>query len=185
MTDNPPERPAVTPVPPPLPTAPPPPTTTGRRPGKRTLTVAAAVAVLLVGGGVTWWALGDGDDAIDHVEVSGGKLVVEDSDDEYCDDNDVYSFNDCDADTDETYEFVYKISNEGDGPANYAVVVNAFDKDGDFVGQTFVSSTHLAAGKTDADKGEFTEYSEFANKRELSDIASVKVAHVERLALAN
>lgn len=184
MTESTPERTDTTPTPPPLTAPPVPAMQTGRRTGKRTLIVAAVAAALLAGGGVTWWALGDDGDAMDHAEVSGGKLVVED-DSEYCDDTDIYSYNDCDSDTDEAYEFVYKITNEGDGPANYAVVVNAFDEDGDFVGQTFISSTHLTAGKTDADKGEFNEYSEFEDKRELSDIASVKVAHVERLALAN
>jgi hypothetical protein len=191
MTENTPERPDTTPPPPPAapPTAPQafPVTATGRSSTtKRTLTVVAVVALLLAGGGVAWWALADEGDAIDHVEVSGGKLVTDDSDVyEDCDDTDEYTYNDCDSDTDETYEFVYKITNEGDGPANYSVIVNAFDEDGDFVGQTYIGSTHLAAGKTDADKSEFNEYSEFEDKRELSDIASVKVAYVERVALAN
>ncbi|MFI1417681.1 hypothetical protein ACH4VX_06760 [Streptomyces sp. NPDC020731] len=194
MTENTPERPDTTPPPPP--TAPPtatqaypmavPATTEGRRPAKRALIIAAVVVLLLAGGGVAWWALADEGDAIDHVEVSGGKLVTEDSDAyEDCDDTDDYTYNDCDSDTDETYEFVYRITNEGDEPANYSVIVNAFDEDGDFVGQTYLGSTHLAAGRTDADKSEFNEYSEFDDKRELSDIASVKVAYVERVALAN
>lgn len=194
MTESTPERPDTTPPPPPAapPTAtqafatPAPATATGRRPAKRLLTVASVVALLLVGGGVAWWALADGEDPIDHVEVSGGKLVTDDSGAyEDCDDTDDFTYNDCDTDTDETYEFVYKITNEGDEPANYSVIVNAFDEDGDFVGQTYIGSMHLAVGKTDADKGEFNEYSEFEDRRELSDIASVKVAHVERVALAN
>ncbi|MFI2374877.1 hypothetical protein ACH5AO_07385 [Streptomyces sp. NPDC018964] len=196
MSEGTPERAENTPPPPP--TAPPVPTVTQAWPvtappakrgtGRRTLTIAAAVVVvlLLAAAGVSWWALADEDDPIGHVEVSGGKLVTDDGDTyEDCDDTDVYTYNDCDTDTDETYEFVYKITNEGDGPANYSVIVNAFDEDGDFIGQTYIGSTHLAAGKTDADKSEFNEYSEFEDERELSDIASVKVAHVERVALAN
>ncbi|QEV09339.1 hypothetical protein CP972_30390 [Streptomyces prasinus] len=163
----------------------------GRRPGpgRRTLVlavIAAVVVAFLAGGGVAWWVLGEEDgDVRDHVELSGGELVADDSDDAYCDDDDIYSYNDCDTDTDETYEFGYRITNEGDGPANYSVVVNAFDEDGDFVGQTYVGATHLTAGETDSDEGEFNEYSELEKNRELSDIASVEVAHAERIALAN
>ncbi|MFD5448449.1 FxLYD domain-containing protein [Streptomyces sp. NPDC003470] len=80
---------------------------------------------------------------------------------------------------------MYKITNRSDEPANYSVLVNAFDKDGDYVGQTYIGAEHLAAGKTDADKSEFTSYGSFKDKHELSDIASVKVAYVERMALAN
>ncbi|MGY0071010.1 FxLYD domain-containing protein [Streptomyces sp. QTS137] len=120
-----------------------------------------------------------------HVEVSGGELVADDSDDAYCDDDDIYSYNDCDADPDGTYEFTCRITNRGDGPANYSVVVNAFDEDGDFVGQTYVGTTHLEAGDTESDEGEFSGYSDFEGNREVSDTASVEVAHAERTALAN
>jgi len=201
MSDSTSERPEAVPAPPlpaGSPTAPPtpvPPTPGARRPGNRTRVIAAAVSVLLIGGGVAYWALSGDGDPMDHVEVSGGKLVVDDSDsyddsdDEYCDDTDIYSFNDCDADDDtepeSTYEFVYKITNKGDEPANYSVLVNAFDEDGDYVGQTYIGAEHLAAGKTDADKSEFTSYGTFEDKHEVSDIASVKVAYVERMALAN
>lgn len=210
MSDNStPERPDSAPAPnpepassPPLPSTPPsappaphafqaPRPTVDRRPGSRRRTlvlavIAAVVVAFLAGGGVTWWVLGEEDDDVrDHVEVSGGELVADDSDDAYCDDDDIYSYNDCDTDPDETYEFNYRITNKGDGPANYSVVVNAFDEEGDFVGQTYVGTTHLAAGETDSDEGEFNEYSDFEGKRELSDIASVKVAHAERIALAN
>ncbi|MFE9926958.1 hypothetical protein ACFYQA_37115 [Streptomyces sp. NPDC005774] len=158
-------------------------------PGRRTLVlavIAAVVVAFLAGGGVTWWVLGGEDgDVMDHVEVSDGKLVSDDSDSAYCDDDDLYSYNDCDTDVDETYEFSYRITNKGKGNANYSVVVNAFDQDGDFVGQTYVGTTHLASGETDSDEGEFNEYSDFEGNRELSDIASVKVAHAERIALAN
>lgn len=202
MTDNPPERPEPAPaaqalIPgtaaqPSFPTAPPtaPPATTAvpqRHRRKRALIATAAVAALLVGGGVTWRALADGDDAMSHAEVSGGKLMESENDlleeGEECDDSDEYNYNDCDAGT--AYEFIYKITNEDDEPANYAVVVNGFDKVGDFVGQTFVSATHLAPGKTDADTGKFDEYAEFEDDRSPSDIDSVKVAYVERVALAN
>ncbi|MFD5773875.1 hypothetical protein [Streptomyces fungicidicus] len=191
MSDSTSERPEAVPAPP----TPVPPTPGARRPGNRIRVIAAAVAVLLVGGGVAYRALAGDGDPMDHVEVSGGKLVVDDSDsyddsdDEYCDDTDIYSFNDCDADDDtepeSTYEFVYEITNEGDEPANYSVLVNAFDEDGDYVGQTYIGAEHLAAGKTDADKSEFTSYGTFEDKHEVSDIASVKVAYVERMALAN
>ncbi|MFD8272017.1 FxLYD domain-containing protein [Streptomyces flaveolus] len=201
MSENTSERPEAVPTPPltvgppAAPPAPVLPTPGARRPGNRTRVIAAAVSVLLIGGGIAYWALSGDGDPMDHVEVSGGKLVVndsdsyDDSDDEYCDGTDIYSFNDCDADDDtepeSTYEFVYKITNRGDEPANYSVLVNAFDKDGDYVGQTYISAEHLAAGKTDADKSEFTSYGTFEDQHGLSDIASVKVAYVERMALAN
>lgn len=193
MTEGTPERPDSTPPPPPA--APPTLTAAYAYPmaapasgtKKRTLTVVVAVLVLLLAAaGVAWWALAGEEDPLDHVEVSGGKLVTGDSDaSEDCDDTDEYTYNDCDVETEGTYEFVYKITNKGDGPANYSVLVNAFDEDGDFLGQSYIGSAHLEAGKTDADKSEFNNYSELEDERKLSDIASVKVAYVERVALAN
>ncbi|MDT0401982.1 hypothetical protein [Streptomyces edwardsiae] len=201
MSDSTSERPKAVPAlplsaePPTVPPTPVPSTPGARRPGNRTRVIAAAVAVLLIGGGVAYWALSRDGDPTDHVEVSGGKLVVDDSDsyddsdDEYCDDTDIYSFNDCDTNNgtepESTYEFVYKITNKGDEPANYSVLVNAFDEGGDYLGQTYIGAEHLAAGETDADKSEFTSYGTFEDKHEVSDIASVKVAYVERMALAN
>lgn len=188
MTDNAPPTPgAATPPPPPgTPPAPPTADRPPRRPGKRTLIAAVAAAIPLVGGGVIWWALAD-DDPISHVEVSGGKLVENENslldDGEECDDFDDYSYNDCDAST--AYEYIYKITNEGDEPANYAVIVNGFDEDGEFIGQSYISVTHLAPDKTDADTGEFDEYSDLEDDHSLSDIASVKIAHVERIPLAS
>ncbi|MFF8970769.1 hypothetical protein [Streptomyces sp. NPDC014995] len=147
----------------------------------------AVVAVLLVGGGVTWWALTAADDPLSHAEVSGGKLTESENslldDGEECDDTDEFTYNDCDATS--AYEFIYKITNKGDEPANYAVIVNGFDEDGDFVGQAFISATHLAPGKSDADTGEFDEYTDLDGDHSLADIESIKVAHVERVALAN
>ncbi|MFC9843190.1 hypothetical protein ACFWFF_19495 [Streptomyces sp. NPDC060223] len=203
MTDNTPDRPETAPAAqaptlatatlPSFPTAPPsvPPAGTAGpqgHPRRRALIAIVAVAALLVGGGISWWALADGDDdAMSHVEVSGGKVTESENslldEGEECDDTDEFTYNDCDTST--AYEFVYKITNKGDEPANYAVIVNGFDEDGDFVGQSFVSATHLGAGKTDADTGEFSEYAEFEGAHSPSDIASVKVAHVERVALAN
>lgn len=148
---------------------------------------AVAAVILLASGGVTWWALTRGDDPIDHVELSGGKLVEEEPTDSYggeCDDTDEYSYNDCESE-DSVYEFKYKITNKGDGPANYSVIVNAFDEDGDYVGQTYIGASHVAAGKTETEKSEFDEYTALEDGRELSDIDSVKVAYVERMALAN
>ena len=189
MTDDEPQRPA--PAIPPVPDTPPPVVAVGptRRPAKRTLIVATVIAALLVGGGTAWWALaGDGDgDAMSHVEISGGKVIDSDNslldDDEECDDTDDLSYNDCDAES--AYEYIYKVTNEGDEPANYAVILNAFDEDGDFIGQTYFSATHLLPGKSKADTGEFNKYSEFPEDDDVTDIASVKVAHVERVALAN
>ncbi|MEV7995039.1 hypothetical protein AB0O67_24985 [Streptomyces sp. NPDC086077] len=197
MADSTSDRPVPTPPPPPYPPAPPaahwqphssPPR---RRGGGLLITVAvisAVVAGLLAGGGATWWVLKskDAGQAMEHVEVLGGKSVVKEdpSDLGGCDDTDDFTYNDCDPAT-ETYEFEYKITNEGDDPANYSVVVNAFDKDGDFVAQTYIGATHVAPGKTDSDSGEFNEYSTLEDGHELSDIASVKAAHVERIALAN
>ncbi|MFD9003392.1 hypothetical protein ACFV0T_20845 [Streptomyces sp. NPDC059582] len=211
MTDNTPERPATTPAPPAptpapeaatqpaFPTAPPafpppafppppfPPAVPQRRSRKRAFIACGVVAVLLVGGGVTWWALMDGDDPMSHVELSGGKLTEGENslleDDEVCDDADEFDYNNCDAS--KAYEFTYKITNKGEEPANYAVIVNGFDDDGDFVGQTFISATHLRPGTTDADTGDFDEYVELEDGHELSDIDSIEVAHVERVALAN
>ncbi|MGJ3561788.1 hypothetical protein ACR6C2_40245 [Streptomyces sp. INA 01156] len=51
---------------------------------------------------------GGGGDPLEHVEISGGRLVV--------DDTDIYSYNDCDTDADETYTFTYEITNKGTGP---------------------------------------------------------------------
>ncbi|WP_075738480.1 hypothetical protein [Streptomyces acidiscabies] len=193
MTDNAPERPeilgsAISAVEFSVPDLPPhPPATPQRGLNKRALIATGAIAVLLLGGGVTWWALKDDGDVLSHVDVSGGKFMERSNDNldagEKCDDTDEYSYNDCYADS--TYEFVYKITNDGDEYANYGAIVNGFNKDGEFVGQTYVNALHLAPGKSDADKGEFGEYSDLADGRSLKDIASVKVAHVQRTALAN
>lgn len=177
------------------PTAPPPPLPTAAVPEprprsrRRGLIAAGAVALLLAGGGAARWALADGgDDAMSHVKVSGGKLTGGESslldEDEECDDTDEFSYNDCDATT--VYEFDYEITNKGDEPANYAVIVNGFDEDGDFVGQAYVSATHLRPGRTDTDTGEFGGYTDLLEDgHTLEDIASVRLAHVERVALAN
>ncbi|MGW1545053.1 hypothetical protein ACWCPM_33405 [Streptomyces sp. NPDC002309] len=196
MADSNPGRP-VAPPPPPFPPTPPaaywptPPSPPQRRGTGRLIVVAlvsAVVAALLAGGGATWWVLKSEDTgkATDHVEVLGGKsLVKEDpSDLGGCDDTDEFSYNDCDPAT-ETYEFKYKITNKGDDLANYSVVVNAFDEDGDFVAQTFFGAVHLAPGKKKSGSVEFTEYSTIEDGKELSEIAGVKIAHVERTALAN
>jgi hypothetical protein len=164
------------------------PDATPRRLGGRGALVAlGVVAGLLVGAGVTWWAVAGGDDAMSHVEISGGKLAKERNDlldeGENCDDRDKFEYNDCDAST--TYSFDYEITNRGGEPANYTVIVNGFDDDGDFVGQAYVSSTHLGPGETDSAEGDFDEYVELADKHTLADIDSLRVAHVERLPLAN
>ncbi|CCK26900.1 hypothetical protein BN159_2521 [Streptomyces davaonensis JCM 4913] len=179
--------PPMPPVPPaaPLPWGAAPP---GRR-RRRAFIVGAAIAVLLAGGGIAWWALtGDGD-ALDHVEVSGGRLVKDDIDMyEECDDTDEYGYNDCDTYGDSaqpTYEFDYKITNKGDEPANYSVIINGFDEDGEFVTQTYIGATHLDPGKSDSDKGQFDDYLPLEDGHELSDIKSVKVGYVDRTALAN
>lgn len=198
MTDHTPQRPEdapepaaaqppyLAPLPPPpfgYPAAVPPP-----RPANRAALVAVGVvAALLVGAGVTWWAVAGGDDPMSHVEVSGGKLTEEDNDllgqGEQCDDSDEFDYNDCDAST--AYQFDYKITNRGGEPANYTVIVNGFDDDGDFVGQAYVSATHLEPGRTDSDEGDFDKYVELEGSHTLADIDSIEVAHVERLPLAN
>ncbi|MFJ4466194.1 hypothetical protein ACIP2X_01605 [Streptomyces sp. NPDC089424] len=198
MADSTSDRPVPTPPPPPpYPPAPqaahwqPGPSAPRQRGRGLLITVAVAcsvVAGLLAGGGATWWVLKSKDDgnAMAHVEILGGKSVVKEdpSDLGGCDDTDEFTYNDCDPAT-ETYEFAYKITNDGDDPANYSVVVNAFDKDGEFVAQTYIGATHVEPGKTDSDEGEFNEYSTLEDGRDLSDIASVKTGHVERVALAN
>jgi hypothetical protein len=155
--------------------------------GRGALVALGVVAGLLVGAGVTWWAVAGGDDAMSHVEISGGKLAKERNDlldeGEQCDDRDKFEYNDCDANT--TYSFHYEITNRGGEPANYTVIVNGFDDEGDFVGQAYVSSTHLGPGETDSAEGDFDEYVELADKHTLADIDSLRVAHVERLPLAN
>ncbi|MCX4742046.1 flagellar basal body-associated FliL family protein [Streptomyces antibioticus] len=175
---------------PPYPAAPYPPVHVAPAPRgsrKGAFVALGVVAALLVGGGTAWWVLGGDGDAMSHVEVSGGKLTDSENslldEGEECDDSDEYTYNDCDATT--AYEFVYKITNKGDEPANYAVIVNGFDEDGDFVGQAYFSATHLRPGRTDADTGEFDEYVELEDDHTLADIETIKVAHVERVALAN
>lgn len=206
MTDNTPDRPATTPeppapslapgaiAPPAFPPAPPafppspfPPAVPQRRSRTRAFIAVGVVAVLLAGGGVTWWALKGGDDPMSHVELSGGKLTEGENslleDGEECDDIDEFDYNDCGGSTE--YMFSYEITNKGDEPANYSVIVNGFDDDGDFVGQTFIGTTYLRPGRTEADAGHFDEYVELDDDHELSDIDSIEVAHVERIALAN
>ncbi|MFF0593707.1 hypothetical protein [Streptomyces antibioticus] len=171
----------------PYPAAPHPPVPVAPRSSRKGAVALGVVVALLVGGGTAWWVLGGDEDAMSHVEVSGGKLTDSENslldEGEECDDSDEYTYNDCDATT--AYEFVYKITNKGDEPANYAVIVNGFDEDGDFVGQAYFSATHLRPGRTDADTGEFDEYVELEDDHTLADIETVKVAHVERVALAN
>ncbi|WKX73323.1 hypothetical protein [Streptomyces sp. XD-27] len=162
----------------------------GRLPGsRRTRLIALAAAVALAGGaGIGWYVLADDEDLMSHVEISGGKQVTgDDTEDEDCDDYDEYTYNDCDSEDDsddDTYEFIYKVTNKGDGPANYTAIINAFDKDGDYIGQTYILVGHLKPGKSEADTEELSSYS-MEDDNEVADIATVKLAHVERTALAN
>ncbi|MBC7269288.1 MAG: hypothetical protein H5T76_11270 [Streptomyces sp.] len=184
-----------TPLPPQPPTAPPygypAPTAGGGTRKGGLIAIGVVIGLLLAGGGFgAWWAVNDGDDGgnpTGHVEVSDGKLVTDDNlYGEECDDTDAFSYNDCDStSTDATYQFDYEITNKGDGFANYSVVVNAFDEDGDYIGQTYIGATHLAAGKTEAEEGTFNEYDSFEDGHDVSDIESVEVAYVERRSLAN
>ncbi|MER5498547.1 hypothetical protein ABT096_15310 [Streptomyces sp. NPDC002561] len=175
---------------PPVPTTPPataaaPASTTQPRSAKSPFVAVALCAALLSGAAGFWWGSNDADDSVgplDHVEVSGGKLAKGEADED-CDDYDNLSYNDCDSET--TYKFKYRVKNEGDGIASYSAVVNAFDEDGNFIGQDYVLVSHLAPGKTESDEGEFSTYSTLEGDNELSDIATVRIAHVERTALAN
>ncbi|MFI6892874.1 FxLYD domain-containing protein [Streptomyces sp. NPDC050256] len=110
-----------------------------------------------------------------------GRRLTEAEADEDCDDSDNLSYNDCDAEA----TFKYKIRNDGDEIASYSAVINAFDEDGNFIGQDYVSVSHLAPGKTKSDENEFSTYSSFEGDNKPSDIATLRVAHVERVALAN
>ncbi|MFI8090168.1 hypothetical protein ACIF9R_17885 [Streptomyces sp. NPDC086080] len=160
---------------------------------KRVVPIVAVLVVVLAGGGAAGWALAKGgnDSAgvgnpMDHVEISDGKLVTDDGDLGYCDDDDLYSYNDCTDLSEETYEFSFEITNRGDEPANYSVIVNGFDEDGDFVAQTYIGATHLNPDRTESDKGEFSMYSSREDdERPLSDIDSIEIAHAERTPLAN
>ncbi|MGW2179606.1 hypothetical protein ACWCXX_16195 [Streptomyces sp. NPDC001732] len=183
-----PESPATQP---PMPTAPPtlPSATAGPSspgdPRKWPFIAIAVCTALLTGAAGFWWGSNDVNDSagpLDHVEISGGKLT-EGEVSEDCDDHDSLSYNDCDSGT--TYKFKYRVKNEGDGIASYSAVVNAFDEDGNFIGQDYVLVSHLAPGKTKSDEGEFSTYSTLEGDNELSDIATLKIAHVERTALAN
>ncbi|MEU3605997.1 hypothetical protein AB0E83_11170 [Streptomyces sp. NPDC035033] len=174
---------------PPAPTTPPPvpapAPTAQRRLAKAPFIAVALCAALLTGAAGFWWGSNGAADSagpLDHVEISGGELTEGGADSD-CDDSDSFSYNDCDTDT--TYTFKYKVKNEGDDLANYSAVVNAFDEDGNFLGQTYIAARHLAPGKTDSDEGEFNEYSTLEGDSELSDIATVRLAHVERTTLAN
>lgn len=175
-------------LPPPTLVSPPP--APPRRLSRKGLLIAAGVAlVLAAGGGVAWWALDDDEpDAMTHVEVNNGKVITESdtgTSDEDCDDYDEYTYNDCDTESETlAYSFVYKITNKAGNPANYSAIVNAFDKDGDFVGQTHLYVTHLAPKKSKADSAQFDDY-ELEEGHSADDIDSIKLAHVERTGLAN
>ncbi|PZT77517.1 MULTISPECIES: hypothetical protein [unclassified Streptomyces] len=152
---------------------------------KTPLLAIATCAALLAGAAGFWWGSRDDSDSLGplrSVDISAARLVEAEADED-CDDYDDLSYNDCDAET--TYKFKYKIRNEGDEIASYSAVINAFDEDGNFIGQDYISVSHLAPGKTKSDENEFGEYSNFEGDNKPSDIAVLRVAHVERTALAN
>ncbi|MBB5934249.1 hypothetical protein [Streptomyces zagrosensis] len=164
-----------------------PPAAPRRRSIRGPLIAAAVALVLAAGGGITWWALRDHEDTMGHVEVNNGKHVSGSSDsDEECDDYDDYTYNDCDTEDepDSSYTFTYKITNKGGDYANYRVIVNAFDDDEDYVGQSYLATSHLAPGKSEADSAEFEDYN-LTGSNSADDIETIKLAHVERTALAN
>ncbi|MGC4945751.1 hypothetical protein ACLQ2N_05970 [Streptomyces sp. DT224] len=152
---------------------------------KTSLLAVATCAVLLAGAAGFWWGSRDSDDSLgplSSVDISAAKLAEAEADED-CDDYDDASYNDCDTET--TFTYKYKIKNEGDEMASYSAVINAFDEDGNFIGQDYVSVSHLPPGKTKTDDGEFSTYSNFEGDKEPSDISTVRVAHVERTPLAN
>ncbi|MGW5848440.1 hypothetical protein ACWFQ8_10910 [Streptomyces sp. NPDC055254] len=140
---------------------------------------AGVVTALALAAAGAWWTVSDGDPA-DHVRITGSETADSDAKGKgTCDDSDEYQFNDCSA-----YEVKYKITNPGGPPANYTVTVNAFDDDGDFIGQSEFLTRHVEGDKTETETSEFSAYA-MEDGRTVEEIDRVTVAHVRRVELAD
>ncbi|MEU6015287.1 hypothetical protein ABZ826_14915 [Streptomyces sp. NPDC047515] len=76
------------------------------------------------------------------------------------------------------YVVHYTIRNGGSGAANYYARFEFLDKDGDVLGKTGVTADKLGPGKTKT--GESAPLDSEIEHGTVKDIASVRVAHVER-----
>ncbi|MFE4633195.1 hypothetical protein ACFRJ1_07420 [Streptomyces sp. NPDC056773] len=74
------------------------------------------------------------------------------------------------------YEVEYKITNSGTQAASYFVEFEAYDKDGDFLGESSASAKRLGVGKSET--GDVTFYDHSIKGQDPAVIASVKVKEV-------
>ncbi|MBB1260498.1 FxLYD domain-containing protein [Streptomyces alkaliterrae] len=75
------------------------------------------------------------------------------------------------------YRVRLTVTNSGSKAANYWVVVEAYDKDDDYLGQTHASVERLGPGKTWRD--DVTFYDETIENGELAEVRTVKVKQVD------
>jgi hypothetical protein len=76
-----------------------------------------------------------------------------------------------------TYRIAFTVTNSGSEAANYWITLEAYDKDGDFLGSTGSSVERLGPGKTKTDEVDL--YDEMIENGKLSDVDTVKVKKVE------
>lgn len=76
------------------------------------------------------------------------------------------------------YVVHYKITNRGDGPADYIAEIEVLDADGDHLGQTGVTADKLGAGKSK--EGDIGLLAAEVENGKLGDIASARVSKVDR-----
>ncbi|WP_329386192.1 hypothetical protein OG625_27180 [Streptomyces sp. NBC_01351] len=74
------------------------------------------------------------------------------------------------------YEANYKITNSGTQAASYWIKFEAYDKDGDFLGESHASAKRLGVGKSET--GDVTFYDHTIKEQDPAVIASVKVKEV-------
>ncbi|MCJ0868077.1 hypothetical protein [Streptomyces sp. AP-93] len=74
------------------------------------------------------------------------------------------------------YEATYKITNSGTQAASYWIKFEAYDKDGDFLGESHASAKRLGVGKSET--GDVTFYDHTIKEQDPAVIASVKVKEV-------
>ncbi|MEU3400807.1 FxLYD domain-containing protein [Streptomyces filamentosus] len=75
-----------------------------------------------------------------------------------------------------SYEYTVKFTNSGDKPVSYLVTVEAYDKDGDYLGEDSVSAKRLGPGKSSTDEGRFFDRS--VPNGTVSGIKTLKVTEV-------
>ncbi|MFD5143149.1 hypothetical protein [Streptomyces sp. NPDC058401] len=74
------------------------------------------------------------------------------------------------------YEAAYKITNSGTQAASYYIKFEAYDKDGDYLGESSATAKRLGVGKSET--GEVTFYDHTIKEQDPAVIASVKVKEV-------